>query len=196
MVFVRDERAYRFRARDARISLLFADNEAFVRFCSLYLENLTRASCCACTHEHRRPLIIFTVNKAYMNKYSKNPDIRVFYCSNLVKDIGMPPALLDLERQDGVVMECVPCSGKIDPRYLLKAFEGGSRLVCILTCPKGECELIEGNIRAAKRVQSVKEILAEAGFNPESLKIFTPEGNDVQQVKTAVELAVNCINSE
>lgn len=131
-----------------------------------------------------------------MNKYSKNPDIRVFYCSNLVKDIGMPPALLDLERQDGVVMECVPCSGKIDPRYLLKAFEGGSRLVCILTCPKGECELIEGNIRAAKRVQSVKEILAEAGFNPESLKIFTPEGNDVQQVKTAVELAVNCINSE
>lgn len=138
-------------------------------------------------------LYIFKEN---MNESRKNCDIRVFYCRNLAKDFGILPMLLPMERQNNVALEPVPCSGKIDPRYLLKAFEAGSRFVCILSCPKGECKLIEGNLRAARRVQAVKELLAEAGFNPESLRLIIPESKDAKHIEAAVELILGCLNKK
>ena len=93
--------------------------------------------------------------------------IRVYYCRNA----ATPTALSELDRP-GVVMEAVPCSGRIDPRYLLKAFEGGVRAVCILACPHGECKSFEGNLRAVMRVQAAQELLSEAGMKPNSVRIF------------------------
>jgi coenzyme F420-reducing hydrogenase delta subunit len=73
-----------------------------------------------------------------------------------------------------VALEAVPCSGRIDPRYILKAFEGGASKVCLLACPEGECKLLEGNLRAVKRIESARELLAEAGVDPFSVRMFQP----------------------
>ena len=92
-------------------------------------------------------------------------NIYVYYCRNAAK----PGAF---GQRPGVVLEAVPCSGRIDPRYLLKAFEGGAKAVCILACPKGECKSMEGNLRAVTRVQAAQELLGEAGLKPDALKII------------------------
>lgn len=92
-------------------------------------------------------------------------NIYVYYCRNA----ATPTALAE---RPGVALEAVPCSGRIDPRYLLKAFEGGARAVCILACPKGECKSMEGNLRATARVRAAQELLSEAGLKPDSLKII------------------------
>ena len=42
----------------------------------------------------------------------------------------------------------LPCSGKVDIPYLLKAFETGADGVAIVTCQKNECRHFEGNLRA------------------------------------------------
>lgn len=103
--------------------------------------------------------------------YSKE-SIRVYYCRNSEYATGISSALSALE-SPYVVAEPVPCSGRIDTRYLLKAFESGITAVGVVTCPKGECRLLEGNLRAALRVRAARELMAEAGLDPESLQVFT-----------------------
>lgn len=93
--------------------------------------------------------------------------IYIYYCRNA----AVASALTGFERPE-VVLEAVPCSGRIDPRYLMKAFEGGARAVCILACPSGQCKSFEGNLRAVTRVQGVQELISEAGLKPESVRIF------------------------
>lgn len=110
-----------------------------------------------------------------MSKENGKLDIRVYYCRNSVSMDEQSPDLLSLQQTAGVVLEAVPCSGRIDSRYLLKAFEGGANAVCVLTCPSGDCKLMEGNLRALRRVQSVRNLLSEAGIDPDSMQIFLPD---------------------
>ena len=114
-------------------------------------------------------------------------DIRVYYCRNAVLRNELPHQLAQLELQDGVILESVPCGGRIDPRYILKAFESGAESVCILTCPVGECRLMEGNLRANSRVRAAQELLAEAGLDPNSLQIFMPETSDEESLNNALD---------
>ncbi|MBI2857847.1 MAG: hydrogenase iron-sulfur subunit [Chloroflexi bacterium] len=58
----------------------------------------------------------------------------------------------------------LPCSGKIDILYLTKAFETGADGVAVVMCKEGECQYLEGNLRARKRVEAVDALMEEAGL--------------------------------
>ena len=60
----------------------------------------------------------------------------------------------------------VPCTGKVDALYLLKALEDGVDGVYVAGCEEGDCHFLKGNIRAKKRVGYVKSILKDLGINP------------------------------
>jgi coenzyme F420-reducing hydrogenase delta subunit len=78
--------------------------------------------------------------------------------------------LEDLERsfsgQNGCEVRVIslPCSGKVDKLYLVKAFETGADGVAVVTCGKGECRYLEGNLRARKRSEAVDALLGEIGM--------------------------------
>jgi coenzyme F420-reducing hydrogenase delta subunit len=55
---------------------------------------------------------------------------------------------------------------------LLKAFEAGADGVLVFVCPEGMCRYVEGNIRAAKRVNWVKHLLYEIGLDGRRLDLF------------------------
>jgi len=112
--------------------------------------------------------------------------IRVYFCRNAVGGT-IPAALSELEHRPDVALEAVPCAGRIDPRYLLKAFEAGARAVCILACPVGCCKSMEGNLRAVARVHGVQELLCEAGISRNSLRIFLPRESGEAALNAAAE---------
>ena len=58
----------------------------------------------------------------------------------------------------------LPCSGKLDILYLIKAFETGADGVAVMMCKEGECRYLEGNMRAKKRAEAVEELLKETGL--------------------------------
>jgi coenzyme F420-reducing hydrogenase delta subunit len=58
----------------------------------------------------------------------------------------------------------LPCSGKIDVPYLIKAFETGADGALIVTCKVEECTYLEGNLRAVKRAEAVDKLLEEIGY--------------------------------
>jgi F420-non-reducing hydrogenase iron-sulfur subunit len=66
----------------------------------------------------------------------------------------------------------VPCTGRIDVLYILKAFEEGADGVFVAGCLEGECHFLVGNIRARKRVALIKERLAQLGINPRRLEMY------------------------
>ena len=63
----------------------------------------------------------------------------------------------------------VPCAGKVDPNYLLQAFNAGAAGVMVMGCPQGNCKSQHGNTCAQWAVEQVQGMLAEAGIEPARL---------------------------
>ena len=66
----------------------------------------------------------------------------------------------------------LPCTGKIDVLYLLKAFQSGADGVYVAGCMEGDCHYLTGNLRARKRVEYAKKILDEVGVGGERLEMY------------------------
>jgi F420-non-reducing hydrogenase iron-sulfur subunit len=75
----------------------------------------------------------------------------------------------------------LPCSGKIDILYLTKAFEAGADGVAVLMCKQGECQYLEGNLRARKRVEAVDALLEEAGLGKGRVRVIQLDDSGVNK---------------
>ena len=124
------------------------------------------------------------------------PDVYIYYCHNALCGSAKPAALANLAAREDVALEAVPCSGRIDPRYVLRAFESGARAVCVLTCPTGHCKSMEGNLRALRRTRFVRKLLAEAGLDPNSLQIFLPAHPEDSALEAELEAIAQIVNDE
>jgi coenzyme F420-reducing hydrogenase delta subunit len=121
-----------------------------------------------------------------MNKQSIQ--ISLFYCSN---SLSAEEILSVGNRTTDVRLNSVslPCSGKVNLLYLLKAIETGSEAVILATCKLGECKYIQGNYRAQKRIESVDELLEETGLGRGHIRcVHLAEGNKL-------DIIVNEINT-
>ncbi len=98
-----------------------------------------------------------------------NPRIVAFCC----EESGMPAyehALsLRLELPDGLKVVALPCGGKAETGYIMKALDEGADAVMIFACYEGNCKYVRGNIRAEKRVNYLKERLEKMGLSPEKI---------------------------
>jgi F420-non-reducing hydrogenase iron-sulfur subunit len=65
----------------------------------------------------------------------------------------------------------VMCSGRVDPVFILKAFENGADGVLVCGCHINDCHYISGNLKAEKRVEKTKKLLHAIGINPERLRL-------------------------
>jgi len=72
----------------------------------------------------------------------------------------------------------VPCTGKVDVLYLLKAFQRGADGVYVAGCMEGDCHFLTGNLRARKRVEYAKKILDEVGIGGERLEMYNMSAAD------------------
>lgn len=63
----------------------------------------------------------------------------------------------------------VPCTGRIDPLFLLKAFENGADGVLVSGCHPGDCHYRSGNYLARRRWMVFKEFLEFVGVEPERI---------------------------
>jgi len=105
---------------------------------------------------------------------SFTPDIRLFSChytsQQSCADEGKE--LDELNFPANIKMTRVVCTGKLEEITLLKAFEDGADAVYVVGCPADGCHNVKGSERAAKRVQAVREALAELDVEPERAKMY------------------------
>ena len=120
-----------------------------------------------------------------------SPGVVVYVCTNCIPQDGRLPRQWK-QGDVRVLVREVPCSGKMDGQYLLHAMEGGSRGLCVVACPKGECHLAQGNYRAEIRIRTVRRLLAEVGLEPERAELVHCSADDRREqleelVRGAVE---------
>ena len=112
--------------------------------------------------------------------------IYIFYCANSL-DIEALRRCCGQQTDDLLKTISLPCSGKMEIIYLLKSFETGADGVILITCPKGECRHLEGNLRAHKRAQAVRALLEETGMARDCMHVthFNKEGA-VEQIASEI----------
>ncbi len=97
----------------------------------------------------------------------------VAYCCNFCAFAAADLAgAMRIQYPPNVRIVRLPCTGKVDPLHLMKAFEDGVDGVFVAGCLEGQCHFLEGNLRARKRVAYVKRLLAEAGIEPERIEMY------------------------
>jgi coenzyme F420-reducing hydrogenase delta subunit len=64
-----------------------------------------------------------------------------------------------------------PCTGKIEMEHILDAFLKGIDGILVAGCLEGGCHFIEGNLRARKRTDRIREMLDEIGVGTERLRM-------------------------
>lgn len=65
----------------------------------------------------------------------------------------------------------VMCSGRVDPQFVLKAFQQGADGVMIAGCHPGECHYVEGNIKAMRRFYLLRRLIKQWGIEEDRLQL-------------------------
>ena len=112
------------------------------------------------------------------------PRITLFHCINTFGEADVIP-LAGGEAFDPKFVK-LPCSSMVKDVFLMRAFESGADAVVVLVCPEGACRYVEGNLRARKRVQYVKDLLEAIDFDSRRLALFNVPHGDVAAAEAAL----------
>ncbi len=91
------------------------------------------------------------------------------YCAYAAADLA---GSMRLSYPSSIKIVQVPCTGRIDVIHILRALEEGADGVMVAGCLEGECHFLTGNLKAKKRLMSVKKILEQIGIEPERVAMF------------------------
>ena len=120
-----------------------------------------------------------------MNNNHQIGRIAAFCCNytasvatDTLREAGLIPESLDVKK--------LPCTGRIEVRALLDAFEQGAEAVFVAGCRADECHNLSGSRRAEKRVGYTKKLLKELGIDPDRIEMFFVHCGETQPVVEAV----------
>ncbi len=65
----------------------------------------------------------------------------------------------------------VPCAGRIETIYLLRALERGTDGILIFACYEENCQFLRGNLRVKGRLSYAHRVLEKIGLEKERLEI-------------------------
>jgi len=117
---------------------------------------------------------------------SRTLKIYVFYCSNSLTQEELTTCAGEFQGYELRTIS-LPCSGKVNIPYLVKAFEAGADGVALVTCRQDECRHLEGNLRASKRAQAVDSLLEEIGLGRGRITVIRMKDGGLRQIIEELE---------
>jgi F420-non-reducing hydrogenase iron-sulfur subunit len=101
-----------------------------------------------------------------------NPQIVAFcchYCAYAAADLA---GGMRLEYPTAIKVIELPCSGKLDVGFVLRAFEDGADGVMVAGGLEGDCHYLEGNFNARRRVEYVRKLLKAIGLEEQRIQMI------------------------
>ena len=80
----------------------------------------------------------------------------------------------------------VPCSGRVDPMVVVKAFELGADGVLVAGCHPGDCHYSQGNYYSRRRFTLLRSLLGFLGIEKERLRLEWVSATEGQRFATVV----------
>ena len=99
------------------------------------------------------------------------PKIIAFCCDQSGYVAADMAGTLKLSIPGNVEIIRVPCAGRIETIYLMKALEKGADGVLIFACYEENCQFLRGNLRAKGRLTYAHRILEKIGLQKERIEI-------------------------
>jgi F420-non-reducing hydrogenase iron-sulfur subunit len=99
------------------------------------------------------------------------PEIIAFccnYCAYAAADLA---GARRMQYPPNVRVVHLPCTGKLEMEHVLAAFEKGIDGVLVAGCLEGGCHFLEGNLRAKRRIEKIRQMLEEIGVGAERLRM-------------------------
>ncbi len=102
------------------------------------------------------------------------------------------PALAELSRRGhqwpaGLLVQPVPCAGRVGMQLILKALALGARGVLVAGCHDGNCRSITGNLRARLRCGEAADLLRELELPPMPVRFLHMASNQPFALARAVQ---------
>ncbi|WP_027718347.1 hydrogenase iron-sulfur subunit [Desulfovirgula thermocuniculi] len=103
----------------------------------------------------------------------------VGFCCNWCSYAGADLAGLNrLSYSPTVRIVRVPCSGRVNPAFIIRAFQRGADAVLVSGCHPGDCHYVSGNYHARRRFLVFKRLLEYVGFEGERLQVRWISGSE------------------
>lgn len=85
----------------------------------------------------------------------------------------------------------VPCSGRVNPLFVLKCLANGADGVLISGCHIGDCHYSEGNYYARRRFAVLKKLLEYTGIDPRRFQMSWVSASEGEKWAKVVTELVN-----
>ena len=126
------------------------------------------------------------VKEAVADSAGASPSIVAFCCKNSALEAGTAAAQFGHEMPAGFRMVKVPCAGKVDVEFIMKALVEGADGVMVAACHEGNCKAERGNIYAGWRVAEIRERLEKMGLNQDRVVFTTIASNMAREFAAKV----------
>jgi F420-non-reducing hydrogenase iron-sulfur subunit len=82
----------------------------------------------------------------------------------------------------------VMCSGRVDPAFILEAFQNGADGVLVAGCHlPSDCHYLSGNFKAQRRISLLKNVLEQFGIEPERLRLEWISASEGDRFATVIK---------
>ena len=90
----------------------------------------------------------------------------------------------------------VPCTGRIDPVFVIKAFENGADGVLISGCHPGDCHYNAGNFHARRRWTMFKNLLEFVGIDSTRLHFSWVSASEGKKWVSVVDGVIDAVREK
>ena len=117
-----------------------------------------------------------------------NPEPKVIaflckWCSSNAADLA---GVSRMKYPSNIIPIETPCSGRVDPTYILDSLDEGADGVIIAGCHPGECHYIVGNYKTMKRMFLVKELAGQLGIEEERIRLEWISASEAKKFVTVM----------
>jgi F420-non-reducing hydrogenase iron-sulfur subunit len=89
----------------------------------------------------------------------------------------------------------VPCSGRVNPLYILKALQNGADGVLVSGCHPGDCHYISGNLIARRKFALIKNLAQYVGIEPERIQFSWVSASEGQRFAALINKVIADVKS-
>lgn len=126
---------------------------------------------------------------------AKEPTIVAFLC-NWCSYAGADLAGVSrMQYPANVRVVRVPCSGRVDPLYIIKALQEGADGVLVSGCHPGDCHYISGNLVARRKFAMLKSFLEYLGIEKERVQFSWVSASEGGRFAALIEKVVRDVEN-
>lgn len=115
----------------------------------------------------------------------------IAFCCNWCSYAGSDFAGVSrIEYPSNVLIVRVPCSGRIDPAFIIKAFTEGADGVIVAGCHPGDCHYTSGNLFARRKMLVLRQLLKSQGIEEERFALTWISASEGQKFADTVKSIV------